>query len=362
MASGLMPIRLDYTAARRRFAEALESARSGRELPATWLERARKVGQSPNRTFIAMLGTALLAKATNPEVDAFSLKTRKLPRAYSARALCKDVLMPAATTARINMGATGREPLNNQPFFRDDRVGPDMAVHARTRPHLDYLCDCLRAVERLDAARALEALGAFLRVREQEGARPPAPRLGPRVLGVPSLVAGADRFVTRNPEGGRRGQALVAGCLSLVFADVETSRVNDPSRHWPGDVAVWEDAEVSLVAEVKQRPATGTEILQLVERCAAVGIKRAMVATLHPEQPALPVDDLRREAWQRHGVHLSIFERADDVISNALTWTAVPLDEALTSLPQLIAQRLEELEVSREGMGEWAALFANGTA
>jgi len=71
---------------------------------------------------------------------------------------------------------------------------------------------------------------------------------------------------------------------------------------------------------------------------------------------------LRREAWQWHGVHLSVLERAHGVISNALTWTAVPLDEALASLPQLIAQRLEELEVSREGMEEWAALFANGKA
>src|SRR2546426_1451527 len=162
-----MPIRLDDAQARRRFAEALELARSGRELPAQWLERTRKVAQSPNRTFVAMLGTALLAKATDAQVDAFSLKTRDSPRAYSARSLCKDVLMPAATTARINMGATGREPLNNQPFFRYDRVGPDMAVRAGTRPHLDYLCDCLRAVERLDAAQALEALAAFLRVREQ---------------------------------------------------------------------------------------------------------------------------------------------------------------------------------------------------
>ena len=104
-----MPIRLDSTQARRQFDEALELARSGRELPAHWLERTRKVGQSPNRTFVAMLGTALLAKATDAQVDAFSLKTRDSPRAYSARSLCKDVLMPAAT-ARINMSATGREP------------------------------------------------------------------------------------------------------------------------------------------------------------------------------------------------------------------------------------------------------------
>src|SRR5262249_13099536 len=100
---------------------------------------------------------------------------------------------------------------------------------------------------------------------------------------------------------------------------------------------------------------------QLVERCAAVGIKRAVVAVLDPEQPMLPVDELRREAWQRHGVHLSILEGADGVISSALTWSADALDDALASMPRLVAQRLEELAVRSRGMPEWAALFANGT-
>jgi hypothetical protein len=63
-----MPIRPDDAQERRRFADALELARSGRELPAQWLERTRMVGQSPNRTFVAMLGTALLQKATGRHV------------------------------------------------------------------------------------------------------------------------------------------------------------------------------------------------------------------------------------------------------------------------------------------------------
>src|SRR5262245_27759407 len=112
-----MPIQLDYGISRARFRKAIELAQSNNPLPQAWLERAKKVGEFPSRTFIAKLGTALLAKATEPRVDPFALKVRDLPTAYSARSLCKDVLVPCAVDAGIHIGTTGREPLNNQPFF-----------------------------------------------------------------------------------------------------------------------------------------------------------------------------------------------------------------------------------------------------
>src|SRR5690349_11063809 len=134
-----MPIRLDYRLASDRFRAAHALARSTSDLPAEWITRTRKVGIAPSKTFTAMLGTALLAKATDPAVDPFALKARDIPNAYSARSLCKDVLVPLSVRANVNLGSTGREPLNNQPFFRHERVGPDMKVHTKTQPHLDYL-------------------------------------------------------------------------------------------------------------------------------------------------------------------------------------------------------------------------------
>jgi hypothetical protein len=354
-----MSIRLDYDVASRRFKEALELAKSGVPLPTKWIQRTKKLGSSPSRTFIAMLGTALLAKATDPKIDPFALKVREFPTAYSARSLCKDVLVPSAVEAGVHLGTTGREPLNNQPFFRHERVGPDMVVRRDTRPHLDFLCDCLLAASRLDSRQSLEALAAFLRVRLDERVKTVLPRLGKRVLGVPNLTKAASDFLTRDPEHGKRGQALVAACLNLVFHEVQTSRVYDPSRHWPGDVAVLEDGVVTLVAEVKQRPATGTEILQFVARCNDANISRAILAALHPDQPTLPVDELRRVAWHRYQVHLSVLEDAAEAIRAALTWTARPLDDALTTLPRLVAVRLQELEVSQSGLTDWAALFQN---
>jgi hypothetical protein len=352
-----MPIQLDVDASRERFNEALSLARSGTSLPSEWLERTRKVGQSPSKTFIAMLGTALLAKATDARVDPFALKTRKHRSAYSARSLCKDVLVPCAVDAGVHVGTTGREPLNNQPFFRHERVGPDMTVRPSARPHLDYLCESLDRMKSLDERQAVKALAAFLRVRLEEGLQRAAPLVIERAVGVPELAEGVSRFVSSDPENGKRGQALVAACFDLVFEDVKTTRVYDPSRHWPGDVVALAEDTTTLAVEVKQRPATDTELLQFAERCAQMGVHRAIAATLDPNQAPLYVDELRQEAWRRHGVHLSILESAADLVHAALTWTPKPLSEALTKLPQLVATRLEEVEASAEGLAAWAALF-----
>lgn len=355
-----MTIKLDYDLSRQRFDQALALARSEAQLPAEWLERAGKVGQSPSKTFIAMLGTALLAKATDARVDPFSLKTRDHPTAYSARSLCKDVLVPAAVQAGIHIGTTGREPLNNQPFFRHERVAPDMHVRPSVRTHLDYLCDVLEAIRALDEQQAVHALAAFLRVRITEGPRRAAPLVIERQVGVPELVEATARFISTDPENGKRGQALVAACLDLVFEDIRTTRVFDPSRHWPGDVVVFTADKIVLAVEVKQRPASSTELLQFAERCREMGVHRAIAATLDPDQEPLYVDELRKDAWRRFDVHLSVLEDASAVIHSALTWTGRPLAEALEELPQLMASRLEEVEVSAEGLEAWAALFKQG--
>jgi hypothetical protein len=352
-----MPIQLDVDISRERFARALALARSDVSLPAAWIERTQKVGQSPSKTFIAMMGTALLAKATDSKVDPFALKTRHHRTAYSARSLCKDVLVPCAVEEGVHLGTTGREPLNNQPFFRHERVGPDMKVRSHVRPHLDYLCESLAAMKTLDEEQSVAALAAFLRVRLQEGPRRAAPLVIERAVGVPELSESTTRFISSDPENGKRGQALVAACLDLIFEDVQTTRVNDPSRRWPGDVVALAEETIVLAVEVKQRPATATEILQFAERCSQMAVHRAIVAALDPDQDPLYLDELRQEAWRRHGVQLSILEGASDLVYAALTWTIKPLSEALAELPQLMASRLEEVEVSGEGLSAWAALF-----
>lgn len=354
-----MPIKLDYGLAKRRFDEAVELARSDVELPVEWMEHTRKIGQSPSKTFVAMLGTALLAKSTDPRVDPFALKVRDYPNAYSARALCKDVLVPASVKAGVSLGTTGREPLNNQPFFRHERVGPEMVVRGGARPYLTYLGSCLAELEQFDGPASMLALAAFIRVRTQKAPDLLPLEVGTRVLGLSGLVEAMAEFVARDPEGGRRGQAFVAAALDLVFPEVRTQRVNDPSRHWPGDVVVRADGAITLAAEVKQRLATETEILQFVEKLSRIGIERGLVAALDPKQPPLPVSDLQKVAWERHQVHLMVFDDPRDLLLAAFTWSREALGPALVRFPRLVAARLQELEVSPQGIADWLAIFGD---
>jgi hypothetical protein len=82
-----MGLRIDKKRARRQLERALELAGSDAVLPADWLERTERVSRFEDKTCLVVLGTALLATATDDAVDALTLKARAGNKAYSARGL-----------------------------------------------------------------------------------------------------------------------------------------------------------------------------------------------------------------------------------------------------------------------------------
>jgi hypothetical protein len=142
---------------------------------AEWESIARHLStvcKGGSRTFIAFLGTALLAKATNLRIDPFAVKVRAgTPGAYSARALAQHVLAAHAPRLGIDIGVTGREPLNNQPFFRIDSVSREelkVIVVPAARHGVDILCDALERLARVTTEKeARLALRSYLRVRRR---------------------------------------------------------------------------------------------------------------------------------------------------------------------------------------------------
>jgi hypothetical protein len=54
--------------------------------------------------------------------------------AYSARTLCHTVLVPLAAELGFNIGVTGREPLDNQPYLRMTRLGEWRGLEEPKRP------------------------------------------------------------------------------------------------------------------------------------------------------------------------------------------------------------------------------------
>lgn len=352
-----MGLAVNLADAHARLEEAVQWAVSERAVPVEWTDWTNRVDASPSKTFTVALGTALLARATNPNVDALALKATSGPNAYSARSVGHRVLVPGAVEHGYDLRATGREPLNNQPFFRYDRINEIDRIHASARPFLPALIGACAAANELSAGEAVAALSAFLRVRiEAALSRQVFDLRGARVS-MKDLIEQTEDFVTSDPEGGRRGQAFVAAAFDLASRHVRSSRVNDPSRRFPGDVQVLDGVVAVLAVEVRQKVVSHIEALQFAETLRKAAVATGLVAMLDPGQHELDVYDLLVDAETLHGVTLGVAYGVQDVLVSAAIWSGKSLAAVLSDFPQRMLARLEEIDTSRAGVGQWAQLF-----
>lgn len=324
------------------------------------VEQLSKAAGETSRTHVAFLGTAMLAKCVDPTVDVFAVKKEAGPNAYSARGLCHGVLVKNAPELDINLGATGREPLNNQPYFRIMRVSRDIPVRSTARPIVELLCDILEKLEGASEEQARQALRAFISVRRKHGARYTRSVTDRLSVTVDQLVGAIEQLVAADSEGGRRAQAVVAALMDVFAGDgrVDARRVNDPSRSVPGDVNVraaggegWE-----RVLEVRDKPITREDLYVLVRKCQETAVSEAVMVAVAPSQPAVPVAEARSWAAER-GVALTVITSWDAMVRQALLWAPTPQLEGAAMLPALVEQRLIELEVSAEALSLWTSLL-----
>lgn len=106
-----MGLTIDREQATIRFGQALVLARTDAVLPDEWIERTRRIGAARSKTFTPVVGTALLAKATDDAVDALSLREDESHKGYSARSVAKEVFVPCCVRAGIDIRNRGAEPL-----------------------------------------------------------------------------------------------------------------------------------------------------------------------------------------------------------------------------------------------------------
>ncbi|MUL41634.1 restriction endonuclease, SacI family [Streptomonospora sp. PA3] len=376
--TGKTYLQVNKAKARENFLTALEQATSGGPLPEEWVERSRQVGRSSSMTHTPILGTALLAKATNRDVDALALQ-RNIHRGYSARGLAKEVLVPLCVEHGIDLRTKGAEPLNNQPFFAQPKIIKELVPETdpTARKELEYLIACLEKADFLEGEDAVAALAAFLRVRIEDGDKATLLELEAGQLGLYELAQLSTEFINVNREGGRRGQAFVAACLDVMFpGKVRADAINDPSRRVPGDVAVEAavtssgdtigaadiaarpSAGIVLSAEAKQKPVTPSEVLQFVERLAAAGIDKGVYAALDPNQPDLGTRVLSQKSLERNGVLLQIVTEPRELLELAIQWSPKPIRESLHEFPQLLVLRLKDFHCGRNSQEEWAEMLA----
>ncbi len=362
-----MSVTVNVDRSRQVFLEALALVDSGASLPEEWIERVRSLGRSPNRTFMAMLGTALLSRAADPRVDPLVLKSGAEPspgfESYSARAVATAVLAPMAVEHSVNIGTRGREPLNNQPFFRYGRVHLEMVVRSNAKAHLMELVEALERLRELEESELLPALAAFIAVRRAAVRRPTRrAQVVSTAWSLSEFVAAVSTFVTDWPEDGKRGQALVAAALDLAFAQVRLGHVNDPGRRIPGDVYAYGELDASalpLPVEVKQRAASHSEVLRWAAELSRVGVRRGLYVLLAPGQPDLGAVELSRRALADNGVVLTLFESAEAFLQASITWSNLDPESFMGAFAATMESRLEEAGVTPETVESWVDLFQN---
>lgn len=353
-----MGITIDKRLARTRLEGAIAWALSDKAVPEDWLNRSLLVGEAPSRTYTPMLGTGLLARATDDRVDALALKEASGENAYSARGLCHDVLVPAAVEFGFDIRNTGREPLNNQPFFRYDRV--DVAERVRFPEHHRYLVECLQEANKLSSGEALAALAAFLRVCLQRASSAAESNLEGVATGLRSIVSAAKDLLLEDAEGGKRAQAVVAAVFDVIYGPdrVRTLLVNDPSRHFPGDVQALDASGRAIVsAEVRAKAMSSTEVEQLARALARAGITRAMAVALASDQPKLPHVEIAERLATEYGVLTTIIDSVDDLLLNAFAWSTKPLPDVLAEFPGRVVARLQSIDADRSTVERWVKII-----
>ncbi|MBV6121131.1 restriction endonuclease, SacI family [Pseudomonas aeruginosa] len=345
---------------------AFESVSAGQQGDAGWvakIEHLSQLCQGQARTHIAFIGTEILAKSVSSDVDLYAIKPRHAngnASAYSARSLCHGVLVPLAAELGFNIGVTGREPLNNQPYFRMTRLDDGTPVHASSIDSFKYmkgLVDDLQQMTSVIEARA--ALQAYIAVRLRYQPRY-STSSGEVTVRPETLAAVIADFVRQDSEQGRRAQAVVAGLMDVVAGPerVESGRINDPSRNSPGDVCIRAsspEGEWEKAFEVRDKPVSFGDAQIFGKKCVDMGVREAAIVMVSDSQSLLSQAEL--DEWALgFGIGATLFHGWESLVEQALFWAGAPKPEAAIQAVSFIHERLIAIEASEDGVHTWHRL------
>lgn len=317
--------------------------------------------KTENKTHIAFMATALLAKASDVTLDVRAVKAKTGgANAYSARGLCHGVIVPLSAELGIDLGVTGREPLNNQPYFRIDTVTRDAPVRESAKVALNQVCDILDTLAAMTSKQAKDELTCFLRVRKEFARSYAALENGEDHLRAEELANRITELVAAKSEGGRRAQAVVAALMDVFAGEdrVEADKINDPDRHTPGDVGVkaangaWE-----RLFEVRDKPVTKSDLYSFAKKVLDNGGERASVIAV--AQDDVPDDASEAIEWAaERGLDLQIYIGWQNFVREVLTWCPLPTFRAAAAVTPRVYARLIEQEAEPAAVDFWNELCA----
>lgn len=350
-----MAERIDHTKALQVLEACRAVAYSGEPVSELWEQRTRELAKMrSNKGAIAVLGTALLAKATNARIDALSLHERSGPDGYQARTLAREVLAANAHRLGYVLGTKGPDPLAGSPWFGPLRIDQIEKWKRSARVHADNLINWLSALRPEEAG---DALAAFLRVRmleaEEQQQRRALAFAGMATVRFEELATTLKTFIELQPEEGRRGAAAVAAAFAAAGHEVAARIVNDPGQT---DVDVYgSDGEIAIGIEVKQKPATEKDALDLAAGAQAIGATKALLCALDPRQARLDDRRLRVLADRQHDIALDIAYTVEELLLRAMFSGPASRHELLRDLPEQMARYLSDLDASSDAQARWKA-------
>ncbi len=331
-----------------------------------WTAKVERVSQmcaqGAPKTHIAFLATSMLARSAAAKADLFYIKP-KLAKdnksAYSARVLSEKVLVPLSAELGFSIGVSGKQPLNNQPYFRMSFLGDDTPISGAGREVFDYMVELVHEISSLTPSQARQALRAFVAVRRNYQQKYDEAGDGTDVTAY-QLLEAIRRLVAADPEGGRRAQAVAAGLLDVVAGEdrVDSGRINDPSRHYPGDVVILAPGEGTgweKSFEVRDKPVSFSDIAIFGRTCSDRGVREAAVVMVSNSQPFVDPDQVRK--WsEKYGLSMTLFHGWEQFVDQCLFWAAPSKPEAAKAAVAAIRERLIAIEASSEAVTMWDTL------
>lgn len=351
-----------------RLDHALESAyilaTSDAELSPTWTARAERLAQSPSVAFIAAVGAVLLAKATNPRIDAFVIQSKEGSSGAFSLRRAATALAGKRRAFGYDIGSSSdRDPINHGTLISSTRwdVALDRIIAAH-KPFFQVILQWLGDINDLDEEQATEALAAYVRVRR--AAAPGAaveqvPADLDRAPGLSDLVDVLDGFVGADPESGARGMALVAAAFRAAGLEADVPSRNDPRRI---DIPIKRGGILVIGSEVKQLVTSEATADTLVSDVVDHGIRRALLAVLRPGTLHLDRATVIRRAERDHGVVLRITDGTRELLHEALSASAVEIDAFCSALPRAYAEALRDIRVAEDSITTWAAIARRWTS
>lgn len=305
--------------------------------------------RSKIQTHIAFIATAILARAVDDQLDLRAIKPTHAAgnqNAYSARSLCHSVIVPIANELDIHLGVSGREPLNNQPYFRMRYLGDETPVHSASEKGFALTQEIVDALQGVDSVEAFEALRAFIHVRKAY-----LPSYGQltssRVL-FAEVASALHELIQDQSENGKRAQAIIAAIYDATYGpeNVVSGRINDPSRNLPGDVQVRGVGEGCVIAvEVRDKQVNLSDLTIFGRRCARQNIPQAIVAAISASQQnehGALVDPRLLEV----GLDVQVVHTIDDILIPAWRWSRKTKSNFVDDLLLNLVKRLVDVEAS----------------